>query len=107
MTKQNFIAKALCSLGGDRYTRESTESSLQDTFQEAQKNAIPIDLRNDKWILFSDLHKGAKNRADDFRLCEKAYITAADRLLVQHPLHRLENPPRPRQDHLYLVGKPI
>jgi UDP-2,3-diacylglucosamine pyrophosphatase LpxH len=76
MTKQNFIVKALCNLGGDRYTKESTQKSLQNVLQEAQKNVIPIDLHNDKWILFSDLHKGGKNCADDFRLCEEPYITA-------------------------------
>jgi AAA15 family ATPase/GTPase len=78
MAKQNFIAKALCSLGGDKYTKESTENSLQDTFQEARKNVIPFDIHNDKWILLSDHHKGAQNLADDFHLCEEAYLKALD-----------------------------
>jgi len=76
MAKQNFIAKALCSLGGDKYTKESTEASLQDALQDAQKNTVHFDIQNDKWILFSDLHKGAKNGADDFRRCEGHYVTA-------------------------------
>ena len=76
MAEQNFIAKALCSLGGDVFTKESTEASLQRVFQEAQKNILRLDIRNDKWVFFSDHHKGAKNRADDFRLCEANYLTA-------------------------------
>jgi len=76
MSKQNFIARALCSLGGDKYTKESTEASLQDAFRKAQNNTVHFDIQNDKWILFSDLHKGAKNRADDFRRCEEHYVTA-------------------------------
>lgn len=74
MAQQNFIAKVLCSLGGDKYTKESTENSLQHALKEA--HVIPFDMRNDKWILLADLHKGAKNRADDFRLCEENYVTA-------------------------------
>jgi predicted phosphodiesterase len=78
MAKQNFIAKALCRLAGDLYTKESTEKSLEKAFQKAQENMIPLDIHNDKWILFSDHHKGGKNRADDFRLCEAAYINALE-----------------------------
>lgn len=76
MAQQNFIAKALCSLGGDKYTKESTEASLQEAFQDAQNNIIHFDIQKDKWILFSDLHKGAKNGADDFWRCEEHYLAA-------------------------------
>ena len=78
MTKQNFIAKILCSLGGDSFTQESTNASLGRVYQEAQKSTVRLNLQTDKWILFSDLHKGAKNRADDFRLNEMNYLTALD-----------------------------
>jgi hypothetical protein len=83
MAKQNFIAKALCSLGGDKYTQESTEKSLHEALHEAQKNIIPFDIHTDKWVLFSDHHKGAKNRADDFHLCEQNYIKALDHYFEQ------------------------
>ena len=76
MAKQNFIAKALCKLGGDKYTREGTENSLRKVLHEAQENTIPFDIQRDKWILLSDLHKGGKNGADDFLRCEKNYVTA-------------------------------
>lgn len=76
MAQQNFIAKALCSLGGDKYTQASTEASLQDALQDAQENVVQFNIQRDKWILFSDLHKGAKNGADDFRRCEGHYVTA-------------------------------
>jgi hypothetical protein len=76
MKKQNIIAKILCRLGGDKYTVESTENSLRDSLIDAQENSIQFDIRRDKLIVVSDLHKGGKNRADDFRHCEVAYITA-------------------------------
>ncbi len=78
MAGQNFIAKLLCSLGGDRYTGQGTEDALQESLDEAQKNTVRFDIRKDKWVLFSDHHRGAKNRADDFRLCEGNYVRALD-----------------------------
>jgi UDP-2,3-diacylglucosamine pyrophosphatase LpxH len=78
MAKHNFIARILCRLGGDKFTKESTEASLQQVLHEAQENIVHLDINNDKWILFSDLHKGAKNGADDFRRCESNYVTALD-----------------------------
>jgi len=76
MAKQNFIARALCSLGGDKYTKEGTEASLQKAHLKARQDIVRFDIQNDKWILLSDLHKGAKNGADDFRRCEEHYLAA-------------------------------
>lgn len=78
MAKQNFIAKILCRLGGDSFTQESTNASLRRVLRDAQKNTVRLDLQTDKWILFSDLHKGAKNGADDFRSNEAHYLSALD-----------------------------
>ena len=39
---------------------------------------IPFDGTKDKIIIFSDQHKGAKNGADDFMLCEPNYLAALD-----------------------------
>jgi len=36
----------------------------------------PLDLRHDRFIIFSDLHRGARNAADDFRHTERAYRAA-------------------------------
>jgi len=78
MAKQNFIARILCRLGGDKFTKESTEASLGQVLHEAQENIFHLDINNDKWILFSDMHKGAKNGADDFRHCEANYVSALE-----------------------------
>ena len=39
---------------------------------------IPFDCTRDKFIIFSDQHKGAKNGADDFMLCEPNYLSALE-----------------------------
>jgi predicted phosphodiesterase len=39
---------------------------------------IPFDLATGKFIIFSDMHKGSRNGADDFLICEKSYLTALD-----------------------------
>lgn len=38
---------------------------------------VPFDATG-RFIIFSDQHKGAKNGADDFMLCEPAYLAALD-----------------------------
>jgi UDP-2,3-diacylglucosamine pyrophosphatase LpxH len=37
---------------------------------------IPFDTASQKIIIFSDQHKGAKNHADDFAVCEENYVAA-------------------------------
>ena len=39
---------------------------------------IPFEAGKERFIIFSDMHKGAKNGADDFAVCEQAYLTALD-----------------------------
>jgi UDP-2,3-diacylglucosamine pyrophosphatase LpxH len=39
---------------------------------------LPFDMVNSKFIVFSDQHKGAKNGADDFMVCEPNYLAALD-----------------------------
>ncbi|MBD0331223.1 MAG: metallophosphoesterase [Chitinophagaceae bacterium] len=39
---------------------------------------IPFDIATSKFIIFSDQHKGARNGADDFVLCEPNYLAALD-----------------------------
>jgi predicted phosphodiesterase len=39
---------------------------------------VSFDPARDKYIIFSDMHKGARDLADDFRLSEKNYLTALD-----------------------------
>src|SRR5947209_1440034 len=44
---------------------------------------IPYDASKDRFIIFSDQHKGAKNGADDFMLCEPNYLAALDHYFQQ------------------------
>lgn len=37
---------------------------------------LPTDLETARYIIFSDLHKGQRDGADDFRKCERAYNAA-------------------------------
>ena len=56
-------------------------SSLHDCIVKGEKKKgpiIPFDSKKDKFIIFSDQHKGAKNGADDFMLCEPNYLAALD-----------------------------
>lgn len=39
---------------------------------------VPFEAGKEKFIIFSDMHKGAKNGADDFAVCERSYTTALD-----------------------------
>jgi predicted phosphodiesterase len=56
-------------------------TGLHECIIEEVKKKGPIisfDSRKDKFIIFSDQHKGAKNGADDFMLCEPNYLAALD-----------------------------
>ena len=39
---------------------------------------ISVDIDHGRVIVFSDQHKGAKNGADDFMMCERSYLAALD-----------------------------
>lgn len=39
---------------------------------------IPFDIATGKFIIFSDMHKGTRSGADDFLVCEPAYLAALD-----------------------------
>lgn len=49
-----------------------------DTLQLTGKKGLmmPFDLQNDKVIIFSDQHKGARDGADDFMMAEPNYLAA-------------------------------
>lgn len=46
--------------------------------KESKGIVIPFDVAKDRFIIFSDQHKGARNGADDFMLCEPNYLAALD-----------------------------
>lgn len=60
-------------------------SSLFEDINEKKKRGeiIPFDPVRDKYIIFSDMHKGARDLADDFRLSEKNYLAALDHYLKE------------------------
>jgi hypothetical protein len=43
---------------------------------EANEGAYSLNLNTERLIIFSDHHKGARNRADDFRVTERVYNAA-------------------------------
>ena len=56
-------------------------SALLDCIVKEEKKKgpiIPFDCSKDKFIIFSDQHKGAKNGADDFMICEPNYLAALE-----------------------------
>jgi predicted phosphodiesterase len=44
--------------------------------QEETEGQAALDIRNDRLVIFSDQHKGSRDGADDFRICEPAYNAA-------------------------------
>jgi predicted phosphodiesterase len=46
--------------------------------QDKKGPIIPFESTSGKFIIFSDQHKGRRNGADDFVLCEQNYLTALD-----------------------------
>jgi predicted phosphodiesterase len=56
-------------------------TDLHDCIIKEEKKKGPIigfNSSKDRFIIFSDQHKGAKNGADDFMLCEPNYLAALD-----------------------------
>jgi predicted phosphodiesterase len=56
-------------------------SDLLKCILEGEKEkglVVPFDIFTGKIIIFSDQHKGARNGADDFMICEKNYLEALD-----------------------------
>ena len=56
-------------------------TALHDCIIEGEKKKGPIlnfNCQADKFIIFSDQHKGSRNGADDFMICEPNYLAALD-----------------------------
>ncbi|HEU4472110.1 MAG TPA: metallophosphoesterase [Flavisolibacter sp.] len=65
----------------DRQRIFKSLSSLHDCIVKQEKKKGPVlsfDSERQKFIIFSDQHKGRKNGADDFMLCEPNYLAAMD-----------------------------
>ena len=67
-----------------RPSRTRIFSSLNQLFSDIEKNPgkrgllVPFNVETDRFILFSDQHKGAGDGADDFRLAAPTYLAALD-----------------------------
>ena len=60
---------------------ERVAAALDEAYTRAEqidkrRGTLTLDVRTDRYIIFSDQHKGARNGADDFRACERAYNAA-------------------------------
>ena len=67
----NDVAKARKTISGA--LDEAFQRSLE---QEASEGEQVLDLDRSRFVIFSDHHKGGRDGADDFRLCERAYNAA-------------------------------
>lgn len=60
----------------DQKYQDAISKGLTTAYEEAFRDPHPFRINTDRMIIFSDLHKGAGNGADDFRRCERAYNAA-------------------------------
>jgi predicted phosphodiesterase len=60
----------------DRYHRRVARALDRTLARARQGPPVTLDLARDRFIVFSDQHRGARNRADDFRWAERAYNAA-------------------------------
>lgn len=76
----NVTATAMEEAGQARRTQKYLAlvgGALEEVYGRAQQQPqLQLDIRADRYILFSDQHKGTRDGADDFRRCERAYNTA-------------------------------
>ncbi|MGE5108586.1 MAG: metallophosphoesterase [Sphingobacteriales bacterium] len=62
--------------------RERVHTALSNLYTHIKENPgkkgiiIPAELNSNRFIIFSDQHKGAKNGSDDFAYAEKNYLAA-------------------------------
>ena len=67
------IFKRAASLNQDEY-QEAIDKGLGRAFEEAERH--DVQLSELRIVVFSDLHRGARDGADDFQRCEPAYSAA-------------------------------
>jgi predicted phosphodiesterase len=59
-----------------RYHRRVAAALDRSVAEARRQEPLVLDVSRDRWIIFSDHHRGARNRADDFRWSERAYNAA-------------------------------
>ena len=84
---RRLLLKPLLSLSNKYSSRPDRErifdalsNLLSRILHEEKKKGllIPFDIHTGKFIIFSDQHKGKRDGADDFMLCEPNYLAALD-----------------------------
>ena len=55
-------------------SEERIHHSIDRAYKKAKR--VKFDLNIDKWILFSDHHRGSADEADDFKQCKSTYEAA-------------------------------
>lgn len=93
------------SYPSDRYQR-AVNKALDRAYGAARETVIPIPLDDMRFVIFSDLHKGTKDGADDFAKSETGYRNALHHyiqggftLIVNGDVEELwENDPQPVLD---------
>ncbi|MGB8190911.1 MAG: metallophosphoesterase [Chitinophagaceae bacterium] len=72
------LAQKLSSAPRKEAVFKSLSSLLERITAKKTRNdsIIPFDLTKDRFVIFSDQHKGRRDLADDFRLAEKNYLEA-------------------------------
>ena len=48
--------------------------ALDRVLAELAVNEQPLDIERDRLVVFSDHHKGQRDGADDFAICEPSYL---------------------------------
>ncbi len=58
---------------------------IVSTLNKINRNAtvVNLSLEADKWIVFSDHHRGVGDGADDFAVCKQSYVNALNYYLTQ------------------------
>ncbi len=82
---QKFLRRPVINLA-DKFSSRPDKKRVFDSLTKLHKQIIdgdekkgliiPFDASKQKFIIFSDEHKGSKNHADDFAICENNYIKA-------------------------------
>jgi UDP-2,3-diacylglucosamine pyrophosphatase LpxH len=75
-----WIANRVSSAPEKDHVMKALTELYQQTIADPGKKGIllPFDPRSQPLVIFSDEHKGARNGADDFAVCEKNYLAALD-----------------------------
>jgi UDP-2,3-diacylglucosamine pyrophosphatase LpxH len=57
-------------------TKDRIQNALNKAFKKGHR--IPVNGSDVRWVIFSDHHRGRKDGADDFAICEPTYLEALE-----------------------------